>query len=224
MGARAARAVLAGLLLLSGAARAGECPPTGVYVPALNVSLSTWMADPVYSSAENRTRITALSGLASRGESGSFTTGLTRTSTNLELRVKTWQADLGDGRRCVGLDRVEGVWKITALTVDIAREYPPGGCQYRVIREHEDEHVAISRDAFRHWTPHADRALREAAARIRPRIVASGADTMTARFKDELMGAMKPTFDAFTAELKTRNGAIDTPANYRRVNGLCQGW
>jgi hypothetical protein len=192
-------------------------------VPAQVVTFSTWMADPVYSSAEGRARITALSGLPSR-DSGMFTTGLTRTATNLDLRVQAWQVDLGGGRRCVGVARVEGVWKITSLTVDIAREYPPGGCQYRVIRAHEDEHVAISREAFRHWTPRAEAALREAAARIRPRVAASGPDTVTAEFKDRLMAAMKPTFDAFTAELKVRNGAIDTPANYRRVNGQCRDW
>lgn len=181
------------------------------------------MADPVYSSAEGRARITALSGLSSR-DPNMFTTGLTRTTTNLELRVQTWQVDMGGGRRCIGVTRVEGVWKITALTVDIAREYPPGGCQYRVIREHEDEHVTISRDAFRHWTPRAEAVLREAVGRVEPRVAGGGADAVTREIKDRLLAAMGPTFEAFTRELKTRNAAIDTPANYRRVNGQCREW
>ncbi|EME71765.1 hypothetical protein H261_00912 [Paramagnetospirillum caucaseum] len=192
-------------------------------MPARTVTFSTWMAEPTYSSAESRARITALSGL-SRADSKDFTTGLTRTTTNLELRVQGWQIDLGQGRRCMGLARVEGVWKITEIKVDIAREYPPGGCQYRVIRTHEDEHVAISRDAFRHWTPQAETVLHRVAARILPRITTASPDAVTAEFKDQLTAAMKPTFEAFAAELKTRNAAIDTPGNYRRVNGQCPSW
>jgi len=202
---------------------AQACPPAGAYVPARAVTFSTWVADPTYSSGENRARITALSGLT-RPDSKEFTTGLTRTTTNLELRVQGWQIDLGQGRRCMGLARVEGVWKITEIKVDIAREYPPGGCQYRVIRTHEDEHVAISRDAFRHWTPQAETVLRNAAARMAPRITTLSPDAMTAEFKDQLTAAMKPTFEAFAAELRTRNAAIDTPGNYRRVNGQCPSW
>lgn len=181
------------------------------------------MAEPVYSGAETRARITALSGLT-RAESKEFTTGLTRTTTNLELRVQGWQVDLGQGKRCIGLARVEAVWKITEIKVDIAREYPPGGCQYRVIRTHEDEHVEISRDTFRRWTPQAESVLRNAAARINPRIGTATADAVTGEFKDQLTAAMKPTFEAFARELRTRNAAIDTPGNYRRVNGLCPSW
>lgn len=211
------------LMAASSAAFAQACPPAGAFVPTRVVTFSTWMAEPIYSSAEGRARITALSGLT-RPDSKDFTTGLTRTSTNLELRVQGWQFDLGQGRRCVGLARVEGVWKITEIKVDIAREYPPGGCQYRVIRTHEDEHVAISRDAFRHWTPQAEAVLRNAATQIPPRITTASADAATAEFKDRLIAAMKPTFEAFANELKLRNAAIDTPGNYRRVNGQCPSW
>lgn len=192
-------------------------------MPTRAVTFSTWMADPTYSSGESRARITAMSGLT-RADSKDFTTGLTRTTTNLELRVQGWQIDLGQGRRCMGVARVEGVWKITEIKVDIAREYPPGGCQYRVIRTHEDEHVAISRDAFRHWTLQAEAVLRNAAAQIAPRITTLSPDAMTSEFKDRLTAAMKPTFEAFAAELRTRNAAIDTPGNYRRVNGQCPSW
>ncbi|CUW40358.1 protein of unknown function [Magnetospirillum sp. XM-1] len=192
-------------------------------MPQRTVTFSTWMAEPVYSGEESRARITALSG-KTRAESNEFTTGLTRTTTNLELRVQGWQIDLGQGRRCMGLARVEAVWKITEIKVDVAREYPPGGCQYRVIRTHEDEHVAISRDTFRHWTPQAESVLRNAAARINPRISTASADAVTAEFKDQLTAAMRPTFEAFANELRVRNAAIDTPGNYRRVNGQCPSW
>jgi len=218
------RLVMVGVLLgCPSVALAQACPPAGAFVPARAVTFSTGMAEPTYSSAENRARITALSGLT-RPDSKEFTTGLTRTTTNLELRVQGWQLDLGQGKRCIGLARVEAVWKITEIKVDIAREYPPGGCQYRVIRTHEDEHVQISRDAFRHWTPQAESVLRNAAAQIPPRITTASPDVVTSEFKDRLTLAMKPTFEAFTNELRVRNAAIDTPGNYRRVNGQCPTW
>ena len=215
--------LVATLWLWAFPAAAQTCPPTGVYVPTRMVTLSTWMPDPVYTSEATRARITALSGLT-RADSTDFTTGLTRTTTNLELRVQGWQVGLGDGRRCVGLARVEGTWKISEIRVNIAAEYPPGGCQYRVIRTHEDEHVAISRDTFRRWTPHAEQILRAAADRIAPRVTTRSADEETAVFKEMLISAMRPVFEGFAAELRTRNAAIDTPGNYRRVNAQCPGW
>jgi hypothetical protein len=202
---------------------AQACPPPGAYVPARTVTFSTWMAEPTYLGEASRAQITAMSG-QTRPDSKEFTTGLTRTSTNLEVRVQGWQIDLGQGRRCMGLARVEAVWKVTEIKVDIAREYPPGGCQYRVIRNHEDEHVAISRDTFRRWAPWAEKALRNAADRIAPRITNAGPDAVTGEFRNTLVAALKPTFEAFAGELRTRNAAIDTPANYRRVNALCPRW
>lgn len=192
-------------------------------MPARLVTFSTWAAEPTYTSEATRAQITAMSGL-SRADSKDFTTGLTRTSANLELRVQGWRVDLGGGRRCVGLARADAIWKITEIRVDIAREYPPGGCQYRVIRDHENEHVAISRDAFRRWTPQAERVLRAAAERIAPRVTASDPDAVTGEFKLALIAALKPTFEAYSRELQARNAAIDTPGNYRRVNGLCPSW
>jgi hypothetical protein len=210
-------------LLPSTFAFAQACPPAGVYVPPRNVTFSSWMAEPTYTSEESRARITALSGLT-RPDSKEFTTGLTRTTNNLELRVQGWQIDLGQGKRCMGLARVEAIWKITEIKVNIAREYPPGGCQYRVIRTHEDEHVAISRDTFRHWVPQAESVLRNVAARMPPLITTASPDVVTGQFKDQLTNAMRPTFEAFARELKLRNAAIDTPGNYRRVNSLCPTW
>lgn len=199
------------------------CPPPGVRIPAQVVTLSTRVADPTYTGEENRARITALSGLT-RAESKDFTTGLTRTTTNLELVVQGWQVELGQGRRCIGLARAEAAWKITEIKVNIASEYPPGGCQYQVIRTHEDEHVAISHATFSRWTPRVERALRETADRIPPRVTARSADQETALFKETLLAAVKPVFEGFAAELKAANAAIDTPANYRRVNGQCPRW
>jgi hypothetical protein len=222
MGARASLLVLLAILP-SVPAYAQACPPGGATVPQRIVTFSSWMAEPTYTSEEGRARITALSGLT-RPDSKEFTTGLTRTTNNLELRVQGWQIDLGQGKRCMGLARVEAVWKITEIKVNIAREYPPGGCQYRVIRTHEDEHVAISRDTFRRWTPQAESVLHRVAAQIPPRITTAGPDVVTSQFKDQLTAAMKPTFEAFAQELKLRNAAIDTPGNYRRVNGQCPTW
>lgn len=222
MNRRNALILVAGLLPAAPAA-AQTCPPPGVGIPTQVVTLAASIPEPVYTGEESRTRITVLSGLK-RPDSADFTTGLTRTTTNLELVVQGWQVELGQGRRCVGLARAQGTWRITEIKVNIASEYPPGGCQHQVIRRHEDEHVAISRDTFRRWTPEAERTLRAAAARIAPRLTTRSADQETSDFKEMLVAALRPVFDAYAAELKTRNAAIDTPANYRIVNGQCPRW
>ena len=207
-------------LIAAGPAWAEECPPVRAFVPDKVVTLSTGVGDTVYTGERSRNVISALS-----GKGGGLTTlGLTQNRTEVKIIPQVWSFNLGGGRYCAGLGRVEASWRITKLFVDVASEYPPGGCNYRVIREHEAQHVAFAHATFHEWAPRIERALNAAARQINPRITAADPAQIRKEIEGQLLAALRPAFDGFAADLKARNASIDTMENYRRTATLCPKW
>lgn len=205
------------------AALAQACPPQGATVPNRMVTMSASVGIPVYSSELSRERINAIASGKGVGN-GSSVVGLTVSEVEGAVIPQLWSVDLGGGRRCVGVGRVEGSWRLRDLIVYIASEYAPGACNYAKIRQHEDEHVAINRETFQRWTPRLEAALREAAGRERPNVTSADMEQVKHDLTERLRKALGPTIDAYKAELKTRNAAIDTTANYRLVMSRCPKW
>ena len=211
-------------LMPSSPTLAGEtCPPPGSFAPPPTVAFSSLISEPVYSGEKTRDIITRISGLRSANPN-MFTMGLTRSLTELSLNVQTWQVPMGNGRLCVGLSRVEATWRISGLIVDIASNYSPGGCNYRIIRDHEDQHVAIHRTTFHEWAPRAEAVLRQAAQGVQPTITQGVAAPVAAAIRQSLTQRLDPIFDKYRADLTVRNAAIDTPENYARTAALCPRW
>ncbi|TAN58829.1 MAG: hypothetical protein EPN20_15910 [Magnetospirillum sp.] len=192
-------------------------------MPEPALTLSTGIATPIYSGERDRAHITALAGREGVG-AARFNTGLTRSRAEVRITPQIWEVALGGGRRCIGLGRVEAHWRLDELLVDIASEYPPGGCNYRIIREHEDEHVAFARDAYLTWTPRIEATLRDAVMRVKPIVTTGDAKQVANDITARLMRALQPAIDGFRAELRSRNASIDTTANYRLVNSRCPKW
>ena len=216
---RLSAVVIAGLAVTS-PAWAEDCPPARAFVPDKVATLSIGVGDTIYTGERSRAAITALA-----GKGGGLTTlGLTQNSTEVRIIPQIWSFNLGGGRSCAGLGRVEASWRITKLFVDIASEYAPGGCNYRVIRDHESQHVAIAHATFNEWAPRIERALKDEAGRITPRIVKASPGETAKEIEGRLMAALRPAFDGFSADLKARNAAIDTMENYRKTAKLCPKW
>lgn len=210
-------------LIHVGSAMAQTCPPPGTFMPELKVAMSTSAGIPVYSGELNRARVNALAGQKGTASGGNVI-GLTVSEVEGSVKPQIWSVDMGGGRRCVGLGRVDGHWRLKDLVVYIASEYPPGACNYARIRQHEDEHVAINRDTFQRWAPHMQEALRKAALTVRPTITSTDTGQVAREVSERLMSALKAPMDAYRAELRTRNAAIDTSASYRSVMSRCPSW
>ncbi|RAU22650.1 hypothetical protein CU669_08210 [Paramagnetospirillum kuznetsovii] len=180
------------------------------------------MGIPVYSGELSRVQVNALA--HSKGTAGNNVIGLTQSEVEGKVTTQIWSVDMGGGRRCQGLGRVDGHWRLKDIVVHIASEYPPGGCNYAKIRQHEDEHVAIARETFQRWAPRLQAALGEAASRERPMLGTTDPNQMKRDINERLLRALQPTVDGYKAELKSRNAAIDTTANYRLVMSRCPGW
>ncbi|OAN44056.1 hypothetical protein A6A04_09265 [Paramagnetospirillum marisnigri] len=216
--------VLVLALLLASPCAAQTCPPPGVFVPERKVSLSTGMGVPVYSSELSRAQVNALAGRLGQ-LSGGKVVGLTQSEVEGKVLPQFWTVDLGGGQSCLGLGRVDGFWRLRDLIVHIASEYGPGGCNYAKVRLHEDEHVAIARETFQRWAPRLEDALRREAGGISPMVVPLGqVERRREEITQRLFRSLNPPMDGFRAELRDRNAAIDTAANYRLVMSRCPSW
>jgi hypothetical protein len=215
--------ILVAVVLAPALALAQDCPSPGTAIPRRLATMAVNVAEPVYRNDRSRAEITVLSG---RGQMPAmmFTTGLTRESTDLRILPQVWSVELGGGRRCISVGLVEGTWRISELTVDVAREYLPGTCNYRVIRTHEDQHVALTRSAFYAWVFRMDAQLKDAVSRITPFVTTESPAQVSKNVSERLLLAMRPTMDGYERERTEKNATIDTADNYRAVSALCKRW
>ncbi|MGE5504083.1 MAG: hypothetical protein ACM31L_06635 [Actinomycetota bacterium] len=219
------RALAAALvLLLPGlAAGADGCPPAGTQAPRPTLELTGGSVETAWHNEVPKAGITRMAGREPANE-GLFNTGLTRTGTQLRINPEIWWVELGQGRTCLGLGRVTATWRIEQMDVDIAAEYPPGSCQYKVVREHEGEHVVLTRQTFDAFVPEMRARLGEAVARTAPLVTTEDPDTAGHRLVDRLMAEARPVLDAYDRERARVNAAIDTTESYRRSSARCPEW
>jgi hypothetical protein len=90
------------------------------------------------------------------------------------------------------------------------------------VREHENQHVEINRSVINAWGPRIGAQLRAIVAQSFPMVAASRAEVQ--RLPNMLIDRLQPLLDAMTEELRRKNGAIDTPENYRRTSARCNNW
>ncbi|MBI2236894.1 MAG: hypothetical protein HYU60_08115 [Magnetospirillum sp.] len=211
------------LLLATPAVAAERCPPPGMTPPSREVTLTVAAAPVQYRNDRSRAEITVLAGRHDVPLHVS-NTGLTRHRTEFRVSPHLWWVELGNGRRCVGVGKVEARWAISETTVDVASEYPPGSCQYRVVREHEEEHVTLTRNAFDRMVPRMKGRLDALVGRLEPFVTDAGSDAAGNQLLQSLMDGVRPILDQQERLRHELNMAIDTPESYRRTSARCPDW
>lgn len=103
--------------------------------------------------------------------------------------------------------------------IRIAREIPRGSCLFREVEAHERRHAAVNRQTLRAAAGEARRAAEAWAATAEAR-GATLAEAM-AKLRHGLRRAVEPALVAMRAARERGHGAIDTPAEYRRLAGAC---
>ena len=128
----------------------------------------------------------------------------------------------GDGPYCHYLTKVEGQLTLTQMMVYVASNYPVGSCEYKVVLEHENTHVRITRDMIDRYSLRLENALRSAARRISPLVTVerSGVEQISQRLNAEL----EPLMKQFREDTARANAVIDTPENYRKTTARCSNW
>lgn len=153
---------------------------------------------------------------------GGVVLGLTKRSDQLRVQGRWAITRSLDGRSCIWPETVDARIGDPEMDVYVAANYPVGSCEYTVILEHENTHVAINRSVLQAYGQRIGAALRQAVSRMFPIITANPQDAN--RLPKVLINAVQPQVDAMLEELRRRNGEIDTPESYKRAHERCQNW
>ena len=112
------------------------------------------------------------------------------------------------------------------LKVYIDKKYKPGSCEYEVIREHENYHVAVAQQAMLFFKPDIEKKIHEIVGKMRPQIVRSEKEinqVIQAQF-DQIISELKPLIDHINKTIAEKNAKIDTPESYAQTTALCKNW
>jgi hypothetical protein len=213
--------ILAALAALAPSAAFGAaCTVPGHEAPP-KVAVSSSVAEPVYRQALSRHD---LSRQVHPQESRDNDLGRARSDTLLTVSPRVWTFGMGGGRHCVAVESVDVTWRIETVTVDIASEYRPGSCAYQAIKEHEDEHVRLTRGAFAEHLPRLKAAAAELARDLGPAITTADGEAAAREVATRFTQTLQPVVDSYQREIGRRNAVIDTPESYAAVQRRCKQW
>lgn len=202
--------LLAGLLL---PVTAFACPEAAA--PQVIVKLDA--ADPVIDRSLDSEGIAAL--INKTNAPGLKHNGVTYGSTGFQTAAAIDIRNV-NGKRCAYVESVEVTIQKPVMRVFINNEYAEDSCQFRVIHEHEMEHVEIYHD------------LRAEDVSLFDGIDLPNRDMSSLANDDEAFNAalhamneaVRVRMSDYTASVYARQYAKDTEEEYRRISGLCEKW
>ncbi len=129
-------------------------------------------------------------------------------------------------KACVGVRKISVKIGYDKLRVYIDKKYRPKSCEYRVVKDHENYHVRVAKEAVYFFRPDIEKALRKAVRRVKPVIVHSQAEVQPAFEKQvrQIMSDVQPFIDHMNKKIAEKNYQIDTPESYRKTTALCKNW
>jgi hypothetical protein len=148
--------------------------------------------------------------------------GITYVQTVLGLEASTRIKPQGRGF-CVYLESIDAEFGWDRMEVYVASEYKPGGCEYRTILDHENQHVAINRATLREAAPQM-RAKLEAILRDQQPLYVMNESSGAGQALTAVQSRMNGQLDQFQQTINSRNAAIDTDSNYEAIAQMCGNW
>lgn len=203
------------------AAGAAECSMPGHGgMPQVRVVAS--MVAPVRRHDRSKGELSAANPALRQGQSEA---GLTSSRAGYDILPQVWVRALDADTTCVAVQSVEVDWRIAMLIIDIASDYPEGSCPYQAIKDHENQHVAITRAVFARAAVELRRRMDDAVRQFdRPVVVAAPAGAAAQAVAARLQRVVLAVADAYQEDARRANATIDTPASYARVQARCHDW
>ncbi len=202
------------------AAAAPSCPPSKT---PIKLDFKTIASPATYN---HRLTLAGIANLArSQGgqvAGGSRPVGITLANILYGVAGEVALAPQGSGF-CVSLTSVEIDFGWNRMDVYVPTEFPEGSCEYRAVRDHENQHVSIFRASLAEFAPRARARIEAALARTKPFASRSRNGTVQTALGlvNAELSALRQEFNALHG---ARNARIDTPSNYAAVTALCRNW
>ena len=157
--------------------------------------------------------------------SADTTMGLTHGELGVKLQVKP-SVEEKVGQICVGLQEVTVEFECPELTVYIDKKYATSSCEYKVIKEHENYHVAVFQQAQKFYKKDIEEAVYKAIERLSPKIVYTNKEVqpVVKKMHASVVNALKPLLQHINKKVQEKNAAIDTPEMYKETAAKCKNW
>jgi hypothetical protein len=127
---------------------------------------------------------------------------------------------------CVWAESVKVEFHYTKMDVYVSNQYAKETCAYKVILDHENQHVAINQRvlakylAFMKAALKRDRTIPTKANPLAASTLESGRAAIAARVERVL----QPLDRQYMKEVRAENAKIDTLANYKKTQAKCKEW
>ena len=155
------------------------------------------------------------------------TLGLTVSELTISAQPKTKIEEQGD-KICVTLDSLafKMGYEKNGLKVYIDKKYKPGSCEYEVIREHENYHVAVAQQAMLFFKPDIEDKIYEIVSNLKPQITTDKkeVENIVQRQYEQIMEQLTPLLAHINQTIAKKNAQIDTPESYEKTKALCNNW
>lgn len=126
------------------------------------------------------------------------------------------------GGNCTYLRAVHVVIGLKRLEILIDRAYPAGTCEHDAILAHEEQHVAVAREAMSRYQAAIGAAL--GAASLPVAQFATGPGDPQAAFLGPLRRAIEPVAAAIQRRINDGNARLDTATSYSETFRRCTNW
>lgn len=127
---------------------------------------------------------------------------------------------------CVSISDLDVNLYYPDLTIYIDKKYAPSSCEYQVIKDHENYHVAVAQRALTFYKKDVENVVYDTLRRMSSKIVYSKEEVQptVARMSDTITAALQPLLQHINAKLVEKNAAIDTPEMYEQTTQRCKNW
>src|SRR6185437_930852 len=152
---------------------------------------------------------------------GEIPFGLTIGRYDLEVTVDTDSMRDGDGY-CAQLRGARVEIGLKQLDVIVDRRFASGSCERQAVLDHEDQHVAVFREAVRHYLPALESILAQTLLPFDLHV--ADREAARAAYLGPITDSLKPVFVAINDRARNGNTGLDEPDSYAAVFKRCDHW
>lgn len=214
----------AGCLAAAGSAFAqtGSCPPAATPARLDFVVLDPELIRSHQHSANDIMDVSQKrSGVVNIGRSGR-TMGLTTYKPSFQMGGRPNVVTTAGGV-CVSLAEVKVSYGFEFHEVLVAKEFPVGSCEYQVVLDHEDTHVAFNRQTLKEYSDRVRGEL-EAMLAAAPPVKTTDANAAVQKTLGDIYAKVTPLLQEAQKVQKERNATIDTKFSYGEAFKKCGDW
>lgn len=150
------------------------------------------------------------------------TVGLTRAELAMHTAARSRLRRAGAGY-CVDVTSLRLRLRYSDMTIFIPEIYEKGTCEYDAVLAHERQHVQVNEDVLHAFVDKFRKAAEDIIADINPIYVTTEQQARDVPL-EIVNRRLEPLMREFRAVQDRHNAALDTVAEYRRVQDRCGGW